>query len=417
MFHGMKSWICSDVHRKSFAAGLPGKFMCRAFVFFLLAASCSDADVLILKNGNQMEGFITEETPDAVCFEEVGIKVWIKKSSIDTVRPSSVGNRAKQIKKLNAPPPPRESMYPREAEHILASLDELDARKARRKQLIESVRKQVGVNKSLEQKMAAARSELNSISQELDVLRPSDERNQFGARPPGYREKVRAYNKKFLAYQALLGEWTALSTEQLDRDKKLAEDSRKLAEASGQYAEIRNRTKGEWNALQLHFPPEQLEGSEWVSAIDRRLQDHADFRPLDPSKAIEVRKTDEGVQLMVRADRQGQFVIPIVLNGKTGANVIVDTGATVTLVTKKVADLAGLTLSGESFEASLADGKKIKVRRAVADSMRIFGVMYAGEKIGVIENGGGENFDGLLGMSFLKKVPFTIRNRTLMMTL
>jgi clan AA aspartic protease (TIGR02281 family) len=386
-------------------------------MILLVAGTWAHADTLNLRNGNKMEGVVTDERPDAVQFEEYGIQLWIKKSKIESIQRSSAKDRAQQLERLTADRAKEGVQYPAEVNAVLTSLGNLDKKKARRKQLAASIRQEFKANEALEKKMTQLRKELNAVSTELEALRPPETRNQFGGRPLGYWEKVRAYNTRFSDYQKLHSDLTDHSTAHGVAEKKLAENSRELAEVSGQYAELRKQSGREWKKILDDHPPEALERGEWFLAIGRRLQEHTDFGPVDPSKKVVVRKSDEGLQVTLQADRRGQFLLPVVLNGKTAVNVVVDTGATVTIVSKEVADKAGLTMVGEAFEATLADGKKVKVRPAVAESMRIFGVVYPDEKIGVMEGRVGEEVDGLLGMTFLKKVPFTIRNRTLVMTL
>ena len=154
-------------------------------IAFLLTALGARADTLTLKNGNELEGVITDETPEAVQFEELGIKLWIKKSSIDRIERSADDERSDRLRQLKAPRPERKIVYPSEVRGVEENLNLLDEKKALRKQLSDSLRAKSDAADALEKRIFQLRETLNEVSDQLKKIRPSDERNEFGARPAG----------------------------------------------------------------------------------------------------------------------------------------------------------------------------------------------------------------------------------------
>jgi len=106
------------------------------------------------------------------------------------------------------------------------------------------------------------------------------------------------------------------------------------------------------------------------------------------------------------------IVVNVRLNGKTEAKMVLDTGASVTLITKKIADQLNIKFNDAQPEIKMqvADGRQVDARRVIIDKVEVQGVEARDVEVAVLLNETGDlGFgDGLLGMSFLKKFNFRV---------
>jgi len=132
----------------------------------------------------------------------------------------------------------------------------------------------------------------------------------------------------------------------------------------------------------------------------------------------EIRQRLEQAPKQVIVDKQnGHLTVEAILNNKVKVNLMLDTGSSLVILSSKVAASLGIDVSikthktGDLVELILADGRKVKARRIILDSVNVQGsevrkveaaVSPAQEDSSVLSR------DGLLGMSFLKNFNFKI---------
>ncbi|MDD5629789.1 MAG: retropepsin-like aspartic protease, partial [Elusimicrobia bacterium] len=100
------------------------------------------------------------------------------------------------------------------------------------------------------------------------------------------------------------------------------------------------------------------------------------------------------------------LVVEALINGRAAAPLLVDTGASQTVISPKVAAAAGLD-GGEVVTATLADGRKVEGRLIVVDSLAV-GEARVEKTPVVVLAAPGPDAEGLLGMSFLKNFMFQL---------
>jgi clan AA aspartic protease (TIGR02281 family) len=105
--------------------------------------------------------------------------------------------------------------------------------------------------------------------------------------------------------------------------------------------------------------------------------------------------------------RGNQAIVPVRISYRTTTVdvwLLLDTGATVTVISKSLADRLGIkTDVTESRLAQLADGRVIETSRARVDSMAVGPKLKNNAEVAIMPiNGPVTGFDGLLGMSFLE---------------
>lgn len=102
------------------------------------------------------------------------------------------------------------------------------------------------------------------------------------------------------------------------------------------------------------------------------------------------------------------------LNGKIPVSLLLDTGATLVVLTSQVARRLGLDLSQEKrlVDLQLADGRKVQAKFFLLESVSLQDIATEKVEAAVLPDGIEDpNLrDGILGMSFLKRFNFRVDN-------
>jgi predicted aspartyl protease len=114
----------------------------------------------------------------------------------------------------------------------------------------------------------------------------------------------------------------------------------------------------------------------------------------------------ESTSTAVRLSRGNQALVPVRLsyrNTTVDAWLLLDTGATVTMISSSLADRLGIKPdSTESRLAQVADGRVVKTFRTRVDSLAVGPKLKYNAEVAIMPSDGpAMGFDGLLGMNFL----------------
>lgn len=119
-------------------------------------------------------------------------------------------------------------------------------------------------------------------------------------------------------------------------------------------------------------------------------------------------------------DLQG-IVVSVMLNDKVNARMVLDTGASLVIITKNTAQELGMNLSDAKpdLQTQVVDGRKINAKRVIIETMEVQGVVAKKVEAAVLLDDRGDlGFgDGLLGMSFLKRFNFGVDQKEKKLTL
>jgi clan AA aspartic protease (TIGR02281 family) len=104
--------------------------------------------------------------------------------------------------------------------------------------------------------------------------------------------------------------------------------------------------------------------------------------------------------------RGNQAIVPVRINYRNAtvdAWLLLDTGATVTVISTALADRLGIrAASTEGRPAQLADGRVVETARVRVDSLAVGPKQKHNAEVAIMPSGGPSmGFDGLLGMNFL----------------
>lgn len=109
---------------------------------------------------------------------------------------------------------------------------------------------------------------------------------------------------------------------------------------------------------------------------------------------------------------QAGMVVGVLINKKIEASLVLDTGASVVMLTKGMGEKLGINLEDDKnlAQVQLADGRKAEAKRIILESVKVENIEAENVEAIILLNDIGEaSFkDGLLGMSFLSKFNFKI---------
>jgi clan AA aspartic protease (TIGR02281 family) len=161
---------------------------------------------------------------------------------------------------------------------------------------------------------------------------------------------------------------------------------------------------------------------EFEEARDRRLREFYENSVADAkAKKLKEEGAPKSIQMAWDA-RTKSAIVEVMLNEKVKANLILDTGASLVVLSRKIGDSLGLDLTDtqkDIIEMRLADGRKMRGRVVILDSVRIQDIevkkVMAAVMLDQLPDPGQK--DGLLGMTFLNKFNLKIDLKEMKMSL
>ena len=125
----------------------------------------------------------------------------------------------------------------------------------------------------------------------------------------------------------------------------------------------------------------------------------------EQEKALENRSTS------VVINENNQILVPVSLgyHGKTvPANLLLDTGANITIIHDNIAELLGID-GGRKGKVIVVGGGKVKTRKVLIQFITVGPKTVSDPKISILTYTGEDApFDGLLGLDFLRRFKYTI---------
>ena len=125
-------------------------------------------------------------------------------------------------------------------------------------------------------------------------------------------------------------------------------------------------------------------------------------------RAVDGMGADFSDDRIVTMRRGGSLLVDALINGRLTARLIVDTGASLTAISSRLAERLGVDFSGPGRNAVLiqADGSRIVGKAVVLDSIQVGQSTVERVQVVILPSVGSQE-DGLLGMTFLRE--FTVQ--------
>lgn len=108
-------------------------------------------------------------------------------------------------------------------------------------------------------------------------------------------------------------------------------------------------------------------------------------------------------------DNQG-IMLDVTLNKKIQARLVLDTGASIVMLRRHIAEKLGINLDRvmADMTVQLADGRQVKAKHIFLESVEVQNVKADNVEASILLDDEGGFADGLLGMSFLKRFNFKV---------
>jgi clan AA aspartic protease (TIGR02281 family) len=335
-------------------------------VLALAACVPARADVVYLKNGNQLEGVITERKGSKITVDIGYGSTVLDREDIAKIERSDKSQAAKTAVKLKRRQYESGLTVPKGGERLDGLYRDAQAKREKALDARTLSRELDDEFTQLEDGLPALKADYASASSDLG-------RADAGSDPRGYNRRVGEVNKTGVRIQAAglrLGEIERLKKEAGLQKHDYLESHRRLEEyVRGEGAGLLKQDAGYYAWLR-----------DEIAAMT------GDFR----QDEVSAEKSREGV------------FVKVLLNGKVTARLLVDTGASTTLLYRETVDRLGLAPEKRvgTAEVKVADGRTVSADVLRLDSMSV-GRSEVKSVLVAASPASGQGFDGLLGMTFL----------------
>lgn len=337
-----------------------------ALALLLVTAPTLHAEIIHLKNGNQLEGIIIKKTNTQITLDFGYGSTVLDRADISRIQGADQKQAAVTAKKIRHRQYETGNTVPEGGEKYEKLYREVHAT---RKSALDSRRLWRELNDEaveLEGDLPALKEDYITQAAHLDSI-------DAGSDPVGFNRQVAAANKAGRNIQAAEFRLEAI-------DRLQAESNVKIQSYLGAHQQLKSYIEGEGAAWLKQAP----EYGEWL-------------RDEIKSMAGDFRRND------IRVEKKGNSIfVNVLLNNKTSARLLVDTGASTSLLFKEIVTKLNPAPNMRVGKTAItvADGRTAEVDLIRLESMsigqfRVRNVLVASSPLS------SQGFDGLLGMTFL----------------
>jgi clan AA aspartic protease (TIGR02281 family) len=337
---------------------------------FLFVVSTAWADIIHLKNGRNIEGVIEKEN-DTTVFVNVGFGLTgLSRQDIVSIEKSS-GQDLTQLKgKWRKEYFSRPEFTPSGLEDVSENYVELEKS---RKIALDS---RISVN--------SGRDQLQIVDEELQKLKKIYETLSQRLSNASAHNDITTYNSLVSDYNAVNAKIQLNRIKFEDINKGLADQERSMSEYS--------------KALRIFKTLIEEKKTQAVLMDSSRKNFLADM-----DARISQLENDFNKYLAGYTQDTGSLVVEALINQKIKARLVVDTGASLVVLSQRVAGQLGIDIFSKNnfFYTTVADGSKVKAYPILLNSLKVGNALMRNVQAAVLEENGSAVGDGLLGMSFL----------------
>ncbi len=172
--------------------------------------------------------------------------------------------------------------------------------------------------------------------------------------------------------------------------------------------------------IELYFSPEDLEAlreaTEEPSPEEVEQEVAAEPAEVESAESAEEvsTETSEEVKSIVRfSTSNGNMVVPVLLNESRTSSLLFDTGASITVLSTKLAQSLGLRAAAGKTIRLKTVAADVTAKVATLDSITVGGLSRSDFPVAVVDLdlGTSARFDGILGMDFLSNYTIRIDNQ------
>ena len=356
------------------------KFLFFSLSFLFVFATDCLADTVVLKNKESLSGIIVKEGESYIILDLGFGTIDLPRAEIESIEKSDETTNI-QIKKkwqesyFESFPAPNEA-----EEKLLTSYKELVYRK-------KELKRSIFEKETIAEKISFYRKEIPKLQDDLSNIGEELEANKD-------RKNVKKYN-------SLVVEFNAAS-------KQLREAIDELNELQGEYKHTNEEVIEYINQFQ-QFSGLFNKKYDSVVASDSLTSQQRSFYESLKQRMDEL--NEEVRQEEVNFVREENRVfIKAILNNKVTARMLVDTGATLTVISRDIGNKLGIDYESLEQEVELrgVSGQHLAAKFVLLDTVKVGEVEAENVVAAIVEEKTFKGIDGFLGMSFLNKFSFSV---------
>ncbi len=354
------------------------KNLVSAGIIAIVFCGSAAADVIHFKDGGKVEGIVANETGDRVVIDMGFGTMTVKPEEVDYVEESSPEDLERLKKEMLNYRIGRGEWAPEGYEDLKIVYGRT---KGDRAALEEARNRQTAISKEIQDRGREVSKLLETLDAKGKQLNKIDPENDV----KGYNQMATEINSLNVEMDRVNKKLDSLYDEEKEINAKLA---RLVSNYRSSFELFRNDCERKRNAL--YNAAAASEELQFLEEMEARLKEMTrDFRKDVASY------TPEGDHVIVDA----------LINGKTSAQLMVDTGASIVIITNIVARRLGLDYGEMQTEIDIvmADGSAAKARPVILKSVKVGDAKVENVQAAVIESDDIGGVEGLLGMSFLSQ--------------
>ena len=340
--------------------------------FTILVASSAQADILYLKNGQQIDGIVEREDENEVIVDVGFGTVTFKKTEVLKVDRSDVRERAAIVEQQQTEYFETGRWVPKGAQELFQRFKEIRAdrdsafrAKAKKESLIKK-------ETNLESELASLKQKYSPLAEELKTVYP--------------KKATYRHNKLVKEMNVLTATIQAHYAQSETLNKQIADSDQKIHQYLSAYRDFQRYAQERIPELRKELAEEK--DRTFYEGIERAIKE----------------MDEDFLQETITSRHEGSgLIVNATLNDKVTVSLIVDTGASLTVLSQDVAKKLGIgpkAALGE-IDAVVVDGRVVKAQAVLLESITV-GKARVERSMAAILPSSEMKVDGLLGMSFLK---------------
>ncbi len=333
------------------------------------------ADTIYLKNGRTMDGIIKEENRAQVLLDVGFGTITITKDEIEKIARSGPQEKGQIIRAWQDKYAETGRWIPRGAEGIFTEISEL---KKNKEDVIDAKKTRDRFQDEIDAKEKEVSDFYDRFEDLNKRLAAADKQDVFN-----YNKLVAQVNAESAKVGKLTGELKAWGPRKRELETAFSDCLNNYISKLSFFTKYFNE---EYEKLsKLGIKEEDAGFYKWAR------QEIDDFSKDFEHREINFSKNASGI------------IVSATLNGKTTALLVVDTGASLVVISAKTARAMGIEMRGDDkkIELTLADNKKTTAIPVVLDSVEVGGFQAFHVTAAVTDESPAPGIEGLLGMSFL----------------
>lgn len=348
-------------------------------VSIFLPLNCP-ADIIALKNKESIEGIVVKEEEDKITIEIGFGTITLPCSEIESIEKSDEGNNARIKKKWQKK---YFDSYPAPGVKEQKLLNEFKQVDSKKRQLQASI-----IQKgTLLRDISRRRMQIAELRHELDVI---SER----LKSEGLKEDVKEYNNVVVEFNSVSNDLHEAAEDLNELQNKQQESSQLSVKYLKQLLQFSRQFEEKYNDF-IKTGSLDSEKKEFYENLNQKL--------------IELKADIRGDEVKFIQDKD-RIIVKVVLNNVLEADMLVDTGAALTIISQSAAQKLGLDYKAvkEEVELTGVGGKSVKAKYIILNSVKVHEAEVKDVEAAIVEDGILIGLDGFLGMSFLKNFLFSL---------